>query len=137
MASAEADDGPVDLSMEERQTIVKYIEHLMESGDGHWDEFRCATPEETAGKKGYELKEMLAIRGLRTSGNKAALTERLHTEQPDKRKILFRNFRTTLYSVMRLIDRHGDDGHGDKPKDMCRVEYWLAHINYDSIRTSV
>jgi hypothetical protein len=32
--------------------------------------------------------------------------------------------------VIRFIERYGDDGYGDKPVDMNRVEYWLAHIKF-------
>jgi hypothetical protein len=31
-------------------------------------------------------------------------------------------------SVLRMIDRYGDDGYGDKPADMSRVVYWFQHV---------
>jgi hypothetical protein len=31
-------------------------------------------------------------------------------------------------SVLRMIDRYGDDGYGDKPQDMSRVVYWFQHV---------
>jgi hypothetical protein len=31
-------------------------------------------------------------------------------------------------SVLRMIDRYGDDGYGDKPEDMSRVVYWFQHV---------
>jgi hypothetical protein len=31
-------------------------------------------------------------------------------------------------SVLRMIDRYGDDGYGDKPADMSRVIYWFQHV---------
>mgnify|MGYP006874415544 CR=1 FL=1 len=31
-------------------------------------------------------------------------------------------------NVRDLIERYGDDGYGDKPKDMNRVEYWISHL---------
>ena len=34
----------------------------------------------------------------------------------------------TLWELDRLMGRYGDDGFGDKPEHMNRVEYWLAHI---------
>jgi hypothetical protein len=30
--------------------------------------------------------------------------------------------------VLNLIERYGEDGMGDKPKDMNRVVYWLSHL---------
>ena len=33
-----------------------------------------------------------------------------------------------LETVIGFIDRYGDDGYGDKPIEMPRVEYWLSHI---------
>jgi hypothetical protein len=34
----------------------------------------------------------------------------------------------TLRSVLRCIDRYGDDGYGDKPADMSRIIYWFQHV---------
>jgi hypothetical protein len=34
----------------------------------------------------------------------------------------------TFRSVLRCIDRYGDDGYGDKPQDMSRVVYWFQHV---------
>jgi hypothetical protein len=31
-------------------------------------------------------------------------------------------------SVLRCIDRYGDDGYGDKPTDMSRIVYWFQHV---------
>jgi hypothetical protein len=31
-------------------------------------------------------------------------------------------------SVLRMIDRYGDDGYGDKPADMSRIIYWFQHV---------
>ncbi len=33
----------------------------------------------------------------------------------------------TFRSMIRLLYRHGDDGHGDKPPDMSRIIYWFQH----------
>jgi hypothetical protein len=42
---------------------------------------------------------------------------------------IFKNhFRKTIWAVTEFIERYGDDGYGDKPSDMNRVEYWLSHI---------
>jgi hypothetical protein len=35
---------------------------------------------------------------------------------------------TVFESVLRLLDRYGDDGYGDKPADMSRVVYWFQHV---------
>ena len=34
----------------------------------------------------------------------------------------------TFRDMIRLMDRHGDDGHGDKPVDMSRIVYWFQHV---------
>jgi hypothetical protein len=34
----------------------------------------------------------------------------------------------TFKSVLRMIDRYGDDGYGDKPADMSRIIYWFQHV---------
>ena len=34
-------------------------------------------------------------------------------------------------AVERMIDDYGDSGFGDKPEDMCRVVYWLQHLNIE------
>jgi hypothetical protein len=33
-----------------------------------------------------------------------------------------------IIQVLNLIERYGEDGMGDKPKDMNRVVYWLSHL---------
>ena len=77
---------------------------------------------------------MLAKRGLTTRGNKAELVERLHSTEPNQEKIRKRYHQNLFRDVIRMIERYGDDGMGDKPEEMCRVEYWLAHLNPDQIR---
>ncbi len=32
------------------------------------------------------------------------------------------------------INYFGDDGMGDKPADMCRVEYWLQHLSDQKLK---
>ena len=32
-------------------------------------------------------------------------------------------------SLIRLIARHGDDDHGDRPADMTRIVYWFQHLH--------
>ena len=34
----------------------------------------------------------------------------------------------TFRRMVQLLDRHGDDGYGDKPTDMSRVVYWFQHV---------
>ena len=34
----------------------------------------------------------------------------------------------TFRNMIKLMDRHGDDGYGDKPRDMSRVVYWFQHV---------
>ncbi len=33
----------------------------------------------------------------------------------------------TFHRMLKLLDRHGDDGYGDKPTEMSRVVYWFQH----------
>jgi len=35
----------------------------------------------------------------------------------------------TAIRVKDLIERYGDDGFGNKPKDMNRVLYWISHLD--------
>jgi hypothetical protein len=37
--------------------------------------------------------------------------------------------RNVLMALRCKMDTYGDDGMGDKPKEMCRIEYWLAHLD--------
>jgi hypothetical protein len=83
---------------------------------------------EIEGKTVSELREMLGERCLKVSGKKAVLQQRLINEQPHARKIRCRLIRRVISIVRRLIEDYGDDGYGDKPEGVCRVEYWLAHI---------
>ena len=34
----------------------------------------------------------------------------------------------TFRNMIKLMDRHGDDGYGDKPSDMSRIVYWFQHV---------
>ena len=36
-----------------------------------------------------------------------------------------------FWKISDYIDRYGEDGMGNKPKDMNRVVYWLSHIDLD------
>ena len=123
-----------ELTEEENKKIINYVDHLLESGESEWEEFRCATPEETDGKTNEELREMLTQRGLAIRGRKSELLERLHTTTPRRLWIRRRWVQTAMRLVTKHIDRFGDDGMGDKPEGMCRVEYWLAHLNPEQVR---
>ncbi|MHA2039113.1 MAG: hypothetical protein ACW98X_22025 [Promethearchaeota archaeon] len=35
----------------------------------------------------------------------------------------------TARRVKELIERYNEDGYGDKPPEMNRVEYWIQHLN--------
>jgi hypothetical protein len=123
-----------ELTEAESKKVISYVDHLLESGEGEWDEFRCATPEETAGKSVADLKEMLVRRGLTVRGRKAELVERLHTAAPERVWIRYRWVQNAIRLVAKHIDRYGDDGFGEKPEGMCRAEYWLAHLEPKWIR---
>jgi len=41
----------------------------------------------------------------------------------------------TFRRMIQLLDRHGDDGYGDKPSDMSRVVYWFQHVPRDRSRS--
>ena len=34
----------------------------------------------------------------------------------------------TFRRMIQLLDRHGDDGYGDRPADMPRITYWFQHV---------
>ena len=71
-----------------------------------------------------ELKKMLAERLLKTAGNKAALVDRLL--EPNKNAFANLYFRNTHLMVLKLIQRYGPTGYGNKPEGMSPFEYWLA-----------
>lgn len=123
----------VGLTLEERQEIVKYVEQQMESGQEHWTEFRCATPEETIDQNIQALRHMLMIRGLTTTGKKGDLIARLHTTEPNRQKMKKRCYHAVFHEVWRLIDRD-DSGGCDMPEGMSRAKYWLAKMNPEFIR---
>ena len=35
---------------------------------------------------------------------------------------------STFRNMIKLMDRYGDDGYGDKPRDMSRVVHWFQHV---------
>jgi hypothetical protein len=49
----------------------------------------------------------------------------------------------SFYSMMswltsmatRLIDAHGDTGHGNKPEDMNRFTYWIQHLDFEEVQS--
>ena len=49
------------------------------------------------------------------------------TDSKSARKIKRYTWETSI-KIIDLINRYGEDGYGDKPKDMNRVQYWLAHL---------
>ena len=83
--------------------------------------------------KMWELKELLATRHLKKGGKKAELIERLCTAPIDINALNKKNrlyaCRNVYLSLHAKMSTYGDDGMGDKPDGMCRVEYWLAHLN--------
>ena len=40
---------------------------------------------------------------------------------------------STLGKILRMIDRHGDDGHGDKEETMSRIIYWIQHVAAEQV----
>ena len=40
----------------------------------------------------------------------------------------------TFRAVLGMIERHGDDGHGDKPAEMSRIVYWFQHVDTGGVR---
>ena len=37
--------------------------------------------------------------------------------------------REIIFDINDLIKRYGEDGHGDKPKDMNKITYWVQHLD--------
>ena len=100
-----------------------------------------AIPCVDAGWPKSTLQQWCYWRGLRHTGTKAALVARLAdsiengTESSDLATINLNRrayvFNLVLESVRGSIHSYGDDGMGDKPDGMCRVEYWISHIDPD------
>ena len=104
--------------------ITAYVDGLLDGSP----RTRCATPAEVEGKRVDELKRMLCKRGLKQSGRKGDLIARLTTEVPNVAKVRSKIRVRVCWAVIDLIHDYGDTGFGDKPEGMCRVEYWLAHL---------
>ena len=81
------------------------------------------------------LKALLYWRCQPLGGKKVVLVQRLREELDGSmlvtmnRRRQLHTWRLVFWAVFRDIDRYGDDGFGNKPVGMCRVEYWLAHMN--------
>ena len=37
--------------------------------------------------------------------------------------------RDMIFDINDLIKRYGEDGHGDKPKNMNKITYWVQHLD--------
>ena len=37
--------------------------------------------------------------------------------------------REIIFDINDLIKRYGEDGHGDKPKNMNKITYWVQHLD--------
>ena len=89
------------------------------------------------------LKGILRARCLKLAGKKADLVDRLCSSdelENHLRKINLKNSATVTRNVLMAlrckIGTYGDDGMGDKPKEMCRIEYWLAHLEPSRMRSA-
>jgi hypothetical protein len=89
--------------------------------DVHVDGMNCAA-----------MRKLLARRGLRMTGNKAALRNRLLAAEPDVATVEDDVRRKVLSRVLMHIREYGEDGMGDKPAHMDTVEYWLSHFEPES-----
>jgi hypothetical protein len=88
-----------------------------------------STDDELKDKKNDELKQMLKERHQSSTGSKAVMKQKLMTLYVNEKEWR-RNMHCALCRYVRNnINRYGNDAFGDKPKDLCRVEYWLAHVN--------
>jgi hypothetical protein len=113
---------------EELKKMDSYVAMLMDGFPA------VATDEMVADKNVGELKTMLHERMLKVSGKKSELKDRLLNTLPDRNKAKNVYGRNVRMNVMLCIRSHGDDGHGNKPPGMCRVEYWLAHLNPEDVK---
>lgn len=80
------------------------------------------------------MRELLARRGLKMTGNKAALRDRLLTAEPDVAKVKIDVRRKVYRAIMDHIREYGEDGMGDKPAHMDTVVYWLSHFDPESVQ---
>jgi hypothetical protein len=78
------------------------------------------------------MRELLAHRGLKMTGGKASLRERLLTMEPDVATVKNKIRRAVWRAVWIHIRRYGEDGMGDKPAHMDTVDYWLAQFKPES-----
>lgn len=111
-------------SSDELVKLAAYVDGLLDGSP----RTRCATAAEVEGKTVAELKGMLGYRMLKRSGRKADLIARLTTEGPVLATLRSKIHAQVYYAVHGQIREYGDTGFGDKPEGMCRVEYWLAHL---------
>ena len=81
-----------------------------------------------------DMRELLARRGLKMTGSKAALRDRLLTSEPDVAKVRNNVMRKVMSRVLNHIREYGEDGMGDKPAHMDTVVYWLAHFDPESFQ---
>ena len=78
------------------------------------------------------LQQYCYWRGLARTGRKEALIARLVADgctadalsRMDTNRLAF-----AIHHLRRMVQAYGDDGMGDQPAGMCRVEYWLAHFD--------
>ena len=115
--------------MPEIKKINNYIDMLMEM---YQPISEAEMPYAELNKlKAWELKQMVENRNLKLYFNnkKGGNIFNLRHKKPQRNKLLA----GVLDLLGTHISRYGNDGMGDKPKGMCRVEYWLGHIDPDRI----
>ena len=110
-------------SDDERMKIRVYVDVIC---DGI---IEMATEDEVKNKKDAELREMLIDRRLKVSGTKADKIKRLLEEPPNLKQIKREKYSDVHFALVDKIEMYGNDGRGNKPVDMCRVEYWIAHLD--------
>jgi hypothetical protein len=116
------------ITAEERETEIRWVRTV----NPPLDSLPLLDRNELQRKTVPLLKALLFWRNQKRGGTKQQLIDRLVTEPPTVDRVnefrFLRVIRKVHSDVMELIFLHGDTGHGDKPEGMCRVEYWLAHL---------
>jgi hypothetical protein len=105
-------------------SITAYVDILTEQHN-----FAELSEADVKGMTCKAMRELLAHRGLKMTGGKASLRERLLTMQPDVASVKNKIRRAVCCRVSFHIREYGEDGMGDKPAHMDTVDYWLAHFN--------
>jgi len=114
-------------SSEEKEKIAVYVTMLLEGMPSEAD---------VRTKTVYELKDMLGYRhhpSCKTTGRKEVLLDRILAFLKCRGEVVHK-IDIVCDGLVTNMAMYGDDGMGDKPPGICRVEYWLAHLPFEGLQ---